>query len=159
MNRSILAIAAAAQLIFGAAFIASTRFDVHGQTYFTLFDDAMVSMTYARNLATGNGLVWNAGGPAVEGYTNFLWTLWMAALHKAGISESSISLFVMLSGLAILVATLVVLWNLAERLSTSIITAGITVLAVSLCYPLIFWTLRGMEVGLMALVVNLALLQ
>jgi hypothetical protein len=33
------------------------------------------------------------------------------------------------------------------------------VLTTGLCYPLIFWTLRGMEVGLMAIVINLALLQ
>ena len=155
----ILIIAIVAQSIFGAAFIASTRFDAHGQTYFTLFDDAMVSMTYARNLAAGDGLVWNAGGPAVEGYTNFIWTLWMTALHLVGAPESTISLFVMVSGLLILVANLVVLWKLAVIVSTSVTTARLTVLVASLCYPLIFWTLRGMEVGLMALVVNLAVLQ
>jgi len=154
-----LAIAIAAQGLFGAAFIASTRFDVGGQTYFTLFDDAMVSMTYARNLAAGAGLVWNPGGPAVEGYTNFLWTLWMAALHLAGAPESTVALLVMLSGLALLVANLIVLWKLANVISTWPVTPRLTVLTVSLCYPLIFWTLRGMEVGLMALVVNLALLQ
>ena len=154
----VLALAIAAQVLFGAAFIATTRFDVHGQTYFTLFDDAMVSMTYARNLAAGAGLVWNPGGPAVEGYTNFLWTLWMAALHLAGAPESHVALLVMVSGLAILVANLVVVWKLARLISTSATTTHLTVLVVSLCYPLIFWTLRGMEVGLMALVINLALL-
>ena len=153
-----LALAVGALLVFGAAFIASTRFDVHGQTYFTLFDDAMVSMTYARNLAAGHGLVWNAGGPAVEGYTNFLWTLWMAVLHVVGIAESNISLAVMISGLAVLVANLVVLWRIARVVSTSVTTARIAVLTASLCYPLLFWTLRGMEVGLMALVVNVAVL-
>ena len=155
----VLAIAIATQILFGASFIMSTRFDVHGRTYFTLFDDAMVSMTYARNLAEGAGLVWNPGGPAVEGYTNFLWTLWMAALHLAGAPESIVSLLVMLSGLVILIANVVVVWKLARLISTSLTTARLAVLTVSLCYPLIFWTLRGMEVGLMALVVNLALLR
>ena len=155
----VLAIAITAQTLFGAAFIASTRFDVNGQTYFTLFDDAMVSMTYARNFAEGHGLVWNAGGPAVEGYTNFLWTLWMAVLHFIGVSESKISLVVMVSGLAILIANLVMLWQVARIISTSITTARMAVLAASLCYPLIFWTLRGMEVGLMALVVTIAVVQ
>jgi len=154
-----LAIAITAQMLFGAAFIASTRFDVHGTTYFTLFDDAMVSMTYARNLAAGHGLVWNAGGPAVEGYTNFLWTLWMALLHLVGIAESKISLAVMLSGVAVLVASLVVLWKIARLVSSSLTTARIAVLTASLCYPLIFWTLRGMEVGVMALAIDLALLR
>jgi hypothetical protein len=61
----------------------------------------------------------------------------------------------MQSGLAVLVANVVVVWKLARLVSTSIVTARVAVLTASLCYPLIFWTLRGMEVGLMALVVNL----
>src|SRR5438093_10074011 len=69
------------------AFIARTAFIVNGEYYFTLFDDAMISMRYARNLATGHGLVWNAGQAPVEGYTNFLWTLWMALLHVRGAPE------------------------------------------------------------------------
>lgn len=40
-------------------------------------DDAYISFRYARNLADGLGLVWNAG-EYVEGYTNFLWTLLLA---------------------------------------------------------------------------------
>jgi len=39
-----------------------------------ILDDAFISLRYARNLAEGNGLVWNPG-EFVEGYTNFLWTL------------------------------------------------------------------------------------
>jgi arabinofuranosyltransferase len=40
-------------------------------------DDAFISFRYAKNLAAGNGLVFNIG-ERVEGYTNFLWTLLMA---------------------------------------------------------------------------------
>ena len=46
-------------------FIARTAFTVGGSMYFTLFDDAMISMRYARNLAEGHGLLWNAGQPPV----------------------------------------------------------------------------------------------
>src|SRR3954451_17576474 len=67
--------------VFSGVFIARTAFTVGRTTYFSLFDDAMISMQYARNLAQGNGLVWNAHQPAVEGYTNFLWTIWMALVH------------------------------------------------------------------------------
>jgi hypothetical protein len=83
----------------------------------------------------------------------------MAALHLAGAPESTVSLLVMLSGLVILVTNLVVVWKLARLISSSVTTVRLAVLTISLCYPLIFWTLRGMEVGLMALVVNLALLR
>lgn len=42
-------------------------------------DDAMTSMQYAKQLVLGNGLVFNAG-ERVEGYTNFLWVMFMAPL-------------------------------------------------------------------------------
>jgi len=90
-------------LLFSLVFIARTAFIVNGRYYFTLFDDAMISMRYARNLAEGHGLVWNAGQAPVEGYTNLLWTLWMAIVHIAGAPESTISLLVMVSGVLILV--------------------------------------------------------
>ena len=41
-----------------AVFIARSSFTVRGRRTFALFDDAMISMTYARNLARGHGLVW-----------------------------------------------------------------------------------------------------
>ena len=44
-----------------------------------LCDDAFISFRYARNLLEGNGLVFNPG-EYVEGYTNFLWILELAAL-------------------------------------------------------------------------------
>lgn len=44
-----------------------------------LCDDAFASFRYARNLLEGHGLVFNRG-EYVEGYTNFLWTLELAAL-------------------------------------------------------------------------------
>src|ERR1051326_5617966 len=42
-----------------------------------LCDDAYISFRYADNLVHGLGLVFNAG-ERVEGYSNFLWTLWCA---------------------------------------------------------------------------------
>lgn len=45
-------------------------------------DDAYISFRYVWHLVHGNGLVFNAG-ERVEGYTNFLWVLELAALWKA----------------------------------------------------------------------------
>lgn len=72
----VLGVAAA---LFYAVFIVRCGFSLGGRLGFTLFDDAMISMRYARNLAEGYGLVWNPG-ERVEGYTNPLWTLWMALI-------------------------------------------------------------------------------
>lgn len=52
---------------------------VVGQGYWC--DDSFISYRYARHLVAGDGLVYNAGD-AVEGYSNFLWTL-VAALGIA----------------------------------------------------------------------------
>jgi hypothetical protein len=47
-------------------------------------DDAFISLRYAENLVAGHGLVYNPG-ERVEGYTNLLWTLGLAALLRAGV--------------------------------------------------------------------------
>ncbi len=142
-----------------AAFIWSSGADHGGVTYFSLFDDAMISMTYARNLSEGAGLVWNAGGAPVEGYTNFLWTLWMALLHLLPVSEAKVSLLVMISGAATLLANLWVVERLCSSLSLSSTVSRVYALgATALCAPLMFWTLRGMEVGLLCLLVDSCLL-
>jgi hypothetical protein len=119
----------------------------------------MISMRYARNLAEGQGLVWNPGQPPVEGYTNFLWTLWMAALHLVGLPDAKMPLLVAASGALILVLDLLVVRSVAARLVPD--DARVTVLAVwlaALCLPLAYWTLVGMEVGLLALLTSLAML-
>ncbi len=47
-------------------------------------DDAFVSLRYAENLVAGHGLVYNPG-ERVEGYSNLLWTLLLAALLRLGV--------------------------------------------------------------------------
>ena len=46
-----------------------------------LTDDAFISFRYVRNLLEGHGLVFNPG-ERVEGYSNFLWILELAALWR-----------------------------------------------------------------------------
>ena len=46
-----------------------------------LTDDAFISFRYVRNLLNGHGLVFNAG-ERVEGYSNFLWVLELAAIWR-----------------------------------------------------------------------------
>ncbi len=144
---------AALALTFYAVFVLRTSFTVAGTRYFVLFEDAMISMRYARHLADGHGLVWNIGEQPIEGFTNLLWVLWMSVAHTFGLSESKISLFIMLSGVAILLATGLVASKIARKVSTSA-WVPVAVLAATLFdYPLVFWTLRGMEVGALTLCV------
>ncbi|MFT7623265.1 MAG: hypothetical protein ACI9WU_002444 [Myxococcota bacterium] len=74
-------------------------------------DDAFVSFRYAFNLVQGHGLVWNPG-ERVEGYTNLLWTLAIAAGMSVGLEPEP------LGGALGLLSFLVValgLWSLSRR--------------------------------------------
>lgn len=147
-----------APVVFYSIFIARSAFQVGRETYFSLFDDAMISMRFARHLAEGHGLTWNIGEAPVEGYTNFLWTLWMALFHLLPVAESKISLLVMLSGVVVLYGLLGAVWSITRRVAEgSRLTAGIAVLLVAFYYPLVFWTLRGMEVGALAFLLYAAI--
>ncbi|MBP0020537.1 MAG: hypothetical protein J7647_23655 [Cyanobacteria bacterium SBLK] len=146
--------------LFYTLFIYTTSFIVDGKTYFSLFDDAMVSMRYARNLSHGYGLVWNPGEAPIEGYTNFLWTIWMAILHLFPIPERLISLGVMVTGIMSLLLNLWIVKKIITKLCIfSFLTPFIVMLLLAFYYPLIYWTLRGMEVGILVLIINYAILK
>lgn len=53
-------------------------------TWDTVVDDAYISARYADQFAAGNGLVFNAGQPPVEGYTNLVWTVSLGVLRWLG---------------------------------------------------------------------------
>jgi hypothetical protein len=72
-----------------------------------LCDDAFISFRYARNLVEGLGLVYNAG-ERVEGYTNFLWTLWCAAGLRLGISAET---WARIWGIVLYAGSLLLLWS------------------------------------------------
>ena len=59
-------------------------------------DDAFISFRYAKNLAQGMGLVYNAG-ERVEGYTNFLWTTLISFGIKFGLDPVRFSMVVGIS--------------------------------------------------------------
>ena len=144
--------------IYSLVFIYRTSFVVDGERFFTLFDDAMISMRYAKNLANGYGLVWNPGGERVEGYTNPLWVFFMALFHLLPLSESKISLPIQLSGMGFLLINLFCVKKIADFLSKGDRFASLTaVFLTAFYYPLIFWSLRGMEVSVLVCIVNLSI--
>ncbi len=145
--------------MLSAVFIVRSSYvSVDGRS-FTLFDDAMVSMRYARNLADGNGLVYNAGKPAVEGFTNLLWTLWMAVLHLVPVPVRFVPLLVSLSGAGLLLAGIALTGVLGRRLAPDEpLVRAIAMWAVAGYYPLVYWTLRGLEPGLIAVLLAAAVL-
>jgi hypothetical protein len=161
---AILAVAAAA-LVYYAAFIWKSSFLIGERRVFSLFDDAMVSMRYARHLARGHGLVWNVGEPPIEGFSNPLWTLVMAAAHLFPYPEDAISLAIQVLGVAILIGLIVSVNELCGRLGAQAGAARhpappaqglVAMILVAFYTPLTYWTLSGMEVGLLALIATRA---
>lgn len=75
-------------------------------------DDAFITYRYARNLARGEGLVFNPG-EKVEGYTNFLWTVMHWVPERFGWSSP---VFSQVIGIAMMVATVAVTFRLARRI-------------------------------------------
>jgi hypothetical protein len=146
-------------LIFYVLFIARTGFKIGEEVYFTLVDDAMISMRYARNLAAGHGIVWNAGESPIQGYTNLGWMLTMALLHLWGLPASKISLAVMATSALLLLLNILAVRRIAEHLSPdSWIAPALSATLVAFYFPLVYWSLRGLEVGILSLLVNLATL-
>lgn len=136
--------------IFRTSFIATD-----GRRYFSLFDDAMISMRYAWNASHGLGLVWNPG-ERVEGYTNLL-MVGLMTLFTGFLDKSSAVLAVQLTGIPILlgIATLSLLqWQELAKGNDVLHRDGFAVIAffgALAYYPLVYWTLTGMETGLLTL--------
>jgi len=140
---------------YAALFIYRTSFVIDGERYFCLFDDAMISMRYADNLAHHQGLVWNPGEKPVEGFTNPAWVFYMAMLHRVPLPRSKICLLVQLTGMLLLMANLVLVWSLARSLSGGSRGAALCASGLTAFYlPLNNWGLQGTEVSLLALVVS-----
>jgi hypothetical protein len=142
----------AAMAAWGGWFIFRTSFLLDGRRVFCLFDDAMISMTYARNLVEGYGLNWARQGAPVEGFTHPLWTALMVPVNLLPIALDRRSLVVQLASLALLLLNL----DLVRRLVLRHFTlpgarhwAPACVLT-AFYYPLSYWALMGMETGLQA---------
>jgi hypothetical protein len=144
--------------VWGGWFIYRTSFVVDGKRYFCLFDDAMISMTYARNLVEGHGLNWARWGEPVEGFTHPLWLLLMIPVNALPLALEVRSLPVQILSLFLLAATVVAVRRLMlahfsyegarHWLPAAVLTA--------FYHPLLYWTLTGMETGLQALLAVLA---
>lgn len=147
---SLLLLAAA---LWDAWFVYRTSFEVAGRRIFCLFDDAMISMTYARNLVEGYGLNWARQGAPVEGFSHPLWTFLMVPINALPLDLRVRSLGLQLVSLGLLLAHVALVWHLVRRFYATA-TARFALPAAALTaafYPLNYWSLMGMETALQAL--------
>ena len=113
-------------------------------------DDAWITYRYARNIAAGNGYVYNVG-ERVQGTSTPLYTLLLAAIGLA-FGVSSIPMASYLIGWTAFCSTIVLLHKLvAEQYSPAAAWAG-TMLIVTF-YPMAWISSAGMETPLYALLI------
>lgn len=158
--RKAFAVVLLAYVLYAALYILRTSFVLDGVRHFSLFDDGMITMRYARNLAGGHGLVWNPGGERVEGFTSGIWVFYLSLFHLLPVSTAKTSLFIQVSGALFMVGNLFVIRRMAQHLfpENSMAVLG-AVLLTAFYLPLNQWGLQGMETSLLTLLVSMALWQ
>jgi arabinofuranosyltransferase len=134
----------------------------HASAYRFVCDDAFISFRYARNLAEGFGLVFNPGDAPVEGYTNFLWVLLLAAGASAGIAAETLAPLLSLAASAAL-AWIVARFACGETLATNPegrwVAALVPPLLLAATRSVAVWSASGLETRLFELLVVSGLLR
>ncbi len=136
----------ALEIAWGGFYVLRTGFVVEGQWVSCLWDDAMVAMRYARNLAGGDGLVWNAGGERVQGFSSPAVAFTMAVLQLLPVGARHVSLLFQLLALSLQVGSIALLWCLSRRIAPEHAwLAPAAVLGFVLCAPVQLWALQGAD--------------
>lgn len=119
-------------------------------------------MRYAWNFSHGLGLVWNPG-EYIQGYTNLLMTLVMSFATMI-FDKSTAVLFIQVLGVGFLLAIAYVTMKIAEHIvqdeshQTQVMVKYISLICSLFYYPLSYWSLMGMETGLLSLLLLLSVL-
>lgn len=148
--------------IYGGYFVFDSSFvAIDGNRYFTIADDALISMRYAWNLSHGVGLVWNEG-ERVEGMTNFLMTLYMSFL-TAIFDKIVAVLAVQFSNIFYLLVTAYFFMKIAEQMTEKEeinnrnLVSVLAFVAPLTYYPFVYWSLRGMEISMLSAIISAAI--
>jgi len=130
-----------------------SSFEVAGTRYFSLFDDAMISMVYAKNFVLGFGLNWARFGPPVEGFTHPLWTFSMIPVNALPLPLPVRALVVQVFSVVLLVANLFAVRALTRDHFTAPGAPHVlpAVALTAAYFPLVHWSVMGMETALQAL--------
>lgn len=151
---ALLAAVILAQWAVGANYIERTTLPDGPDRVFVLWDDAMISMRFARNLANGHGLVWNPGEEAVQGYTNLGLTLVMAGAHTFPLAREHVALVIQLLALAALSGTLLLTARMVRDLSHDPWAGVGAALALLLCAPHQIYGLQGSDTSFVGLLIT-----
>ncbi|MBX3729986.1 MAG: hypothetical protein KF858_12430 [Candidatus Sumerlaeia bacterium] len=117
-----------------------------------VIDDAFITFRFARNVAEGHGFVFDVGGPAVEGFTNFTWLLLSTAAYRLG---CDVLLACKVAGLLCGLATLAAAWRLSAAVREREDCLNVLAPAfVAMNAHFAFWMVQGLETPLHALLLT-----
>lgn len=121
-----------------------------------LHDDAFITLRYSHNFINGKGIVWNAG-EYVEGYTSFLFLLLISVLGKLGVDLLiSARLIGLISYCGIIICFVLFLRRFYSEENPAPLRF-VPLMLTATSYPLIVWSLGGLETCLFALLCFIAL--
>jgi len=113
-----------------------------------LIDDAVISLSYSRNLANGYGLVLTPESERVEGYSNFLWVVLFALPFKLGLGDLHPMWLYKPVGIAFGIGTLIVTYllpRIAYNASQNDPLALFAPFALSVSTTFTHWMVAGLE--------------
>lgn len=121
------------------------------ELYFFSFtkDDAFITFRYAKNLANGNGIVFNRRSRPVEGYSNFLWVILSTIPILLNID---VVLYTKVFSMILSVLTIIMLFKFANLFYEKK-WALIAPLLYTLYYPFHLWTVGCLETPLLVLLI------
>lgn len=140
-------------ILVGGIVICSLLFFLHSIAFWVPLDDSFISFRYAEHLVAGKGLVFNPG-ERVQGYTNLLWVLLIAAGHWLGGDSLRVA-----QGLGIFfnLGTLVVTFFMTAHLTRQAIHPlnFLPPLLLALTSSFVAWGSSGLETPLFVFLVTL----
>jgi hypothetical protein len=138
----------AASLAYSFFFIDAYAFTFDGHFQFPLFDDGMISLEYARNLARSGSFSVGLSPDQTAGFTSYGWVGLLAALIATRVGDAStITIAVIVLNLLFLTAAIAVyLMTIGAAFGARARLLFVALIATA--PSVLFWTLRGMEVPL-----------
>jgi len=123
----------------------------HSSSTAFLQDDSYITYRYARNIVRGQGPVFNPN-ERVEGYTNFLWMMFIATFGILGLPFSAIIPLSQIIGVICGIGVMVLFFLLVRRHTCgppSLASLAVLILAFNGAFA--YWCVSGMETGLFTL--------
>lgn len=110
--------------------------------FWWLCDDAFISFRYSKHLAGGHGLRYNLADTPIEGYSNFLWVVWLSFWHWIGAAIPTVA--PISSILAALGLIAVMVRHSARNLGGGLLSLSLGALFLACLPPIGVWSTSGL---------------